>query len=140
MSNSTVQVSVTEFRTLFPEFANTTKYPDTTLQIMLDVAQLYVSNKITPFVKENVQKHLIYLMAAHLTVGNSQIAAGNNTGGLISSAYIDTVTVTKQIPTLKSSLDAWLWQTTYGQQILALLKIQSTLGIYIGGQKENVFR
>lgn len=139
--NTTVTVSVAEFRRLFKQFQDTTLYPDELLQIILEVAQLYVSNKINCFVKEPVQKQLIYLMAAHLTVCNSKITSeGDSDGGLITSASIDKVSVTKQIPTLKSALDAWLWQTAYGQQLLALLKLQATVGIYFGGSKENVFR
>lgn len=137
---SVVQVSVNEFRSLFKQFENKTVYSDSFLKIMLDVAKLYISDKKNCFVKQTVQKQMIYLMAAHLTVCNSKATTGDSDGGLITSASIDKVSVSKQIPTLKSMLDAWLWQSAYGQQLSALLQIQATVGIYVGGTKENVFR
>lgn len=139
---ATVEISVAEFRQRFPAFSNTTKYPDETVQAMLDTAVVYIPQNKNPFVKETVIKQMIYLMAAHLLTQNVSISAGNAAGGLVQSASVDGVSVSKALPNsiTKTSLSYWLAQTAYGQQLLALMKLQATVGIYVGGQKENVFR
>ena len=140
--NMTIALSVAEFRTLFPAFSNTTKYPDATIQIMLDTAVVYIPNHVNKYVKDTVIKQLCYLMAAHLLTINGALAAGTGdaAGGIVSSAHIDSVSVTKAVPQSKNAFQYWLNQSAYGQQLLALLKLQSAVGIYFGGTRENVFR
>lgn len=139
---ATIQVSIAEFRTFFPAFQDTTKYPDSLVQVMLDTAVVYIPNHSNKYVKDNVIKQLCYLMAAHLLTINGALAAGTGdaAGGIVSSAHIDSVSVTKAVPQSKNAFQYWLNQSAYGQQLLALLKLQSAVGIYFGGTKENVFR
>lgn len=135
-----VQVNIAEFRQLFPAFNDTTKYPDNIVQIMLDTAQNYISANKNEYVKENVIKQMIYLMTAHLLIQNNNIASDNTDGGLVTSASVGGVSVSKAIPPNKTALSYWLSTTVYGLQLRALLRLQATVGIYKGGTKENVFR
>lgn len=138
---ATITVSVSEFRQLFPVFSNTTKYPDTLVQITLDTAIVYIPNQTNEFVKETVIKQMIYLLTAHMLVQNTAASAGNALGGgVVQSAHIDGVSVTKMTPPARTAFAYWLSSSAFGLQLLALLKMQATVGIYFGGTKENVFR
>lgn len=136
---ATVTVTVAEFRQRFPIFSNTEKYPDTVVQTMLDTAIIYVPNKTTCCKNEATVKEMICLMAAHLLAQNADTSSGG-TGGVIQSASVGGVSVTKMAPPAKTSFSYWLSSTPYGLQLLAMLKLQSVIGVYIGGTKENVFR
>lgn len=134
-----VNVSIAEFRQRFPIFSNTTKYPDTVVQTMLDTAIIYIPNRTTCCKNEATVKEMIYLMTAHLLVTSTDTATGG-TGGVVQSASVGGVSVTKMTPPAKTAFSYWLSSTPYGLQLLAMLKLQSTIGIYIGGTTENVFR
>lgn len=134
-----VNVSIAEFRQRFPIFSNTTKYPDTVVQTMLDTAIIYIPNRTTCCKSEAIVKEMIYLMTAHLLVSSTDTATGG-TGGVVQSASVGGVSVSKMAPPVKNMFSYWLAGTPYGQQLLAMLKMQSTIGVYVGGTKENVFR
>lgn len=134
-----VNVSIAEFRQRFPIFSNTTKYPDTVVQTMLDTAIIYIPNRTTCCKNEATVKEMIYLMTAHLLVTSTDTATGG-TGGVVQSASVGGVSVSKMAPPVKNMFSYWLAGTPYGQQLLAMLKMQSTIGVYVGGTKENVFR
>ena len=138
---ASVSVNIAEFRHKFPAFSDTTKYSDDFVQMMLDTAQLYISPEENCLVKPEIQKQMIYLMTAHLLEVNSKLANGDSTaGGQVASASVGGVSVSRAIPNNKSELDYFLNSTGYGIQLLALLSMLSAVGLYIGGQKENVFR
>lgn len=136
-----VTVTIAEFRQRFPAFSDTTLYSDEFIQNQLDVAQLYISPEPNCLVKPEIQKQMIYLMTAHLSELNSQLANGDaSAGGQIGSASVGGVSVSRITPQNKNSFEYFLNSTGYGMQLLALLDMLSVVGIYIGGQKENVFR
>ena len=139
---ATVEITTSEFRSRFPVFSDETKYSEDTVQAMLNTAVVYISPERNPFVKDCTLRQMIYLLAAHLMVQNNDVSKGNAQGGLVQSASIDGVSVSKALPNsiTKTSLSYWLAQSVYGQQLLALMKLQATVGIYVGGSKENVFR
>lgn len=137
---ATVTVSITDFRQRFPVFSDTTKYPDSLIQAMLDTAPVYISNKISCCRTEAIVKEALLLMTAHLVAINSPSTTESAGGGVIQSAHIGDVSVTKMAPPAKTSFAYWLSSTPYGLQLLALLKTQATIGLYIGGTAENVFR
>lgn len=134
-----VNVSVAEFRQRFPIFSSTTKYPDTLVQTMLDTAIIYIPNRTTCCKDEKTVKEMIYLMTAHLLATSTDTASGG-TGGVVQSASVGGVSVSKMAPPAKNMFSYWLAGTPYGLQLLAMLKMQSTIGVYVGGTKENVFR
>ena len=137
-----VEITTGEFRSRFPVFNNETTHTEDTIQAMLNTAVLYISPKPNRYVDECTLKQMIYLMAAHLTVQNNNAAAGNIEGGLVQSASVGGVSVSKALPraATNNNFDYWLTQSIYGQQLLALIKLQANVGIYIGGTPENVFR
>ena len=134
-----VVVTISEFRQRFPAFSNVTKYSDEFIQSMLDMAQTYISPQENCLVNKEVIKNMIYLMTAHLAQINSSLANGKGVGQ-ISSASVGGVSVSKVVPKNATELDYWLNLTPYGMQLLATLSSLSAIGIYIGGQRENVFR
>lgn len=134
-----VVVTISEFRQRFPAFSDTTKYSDEFIQSMLDMAQTYISPQENCLVNKEVTKNMIYLMTAHLAQINSSLANGKGVGQ-ISSASVGGVSVSRVVPKNTTELDYWLNLTPYGMQLLATLSSLSAIGIYIGGQRENVFR
>ena len=134
-----VVVTISEFRQRFPAFSDTTKYSDVFIQSMLDMAQTYISPQENCLVNKEVIKNMIYLMTAHLAQINSSLANGKGVGQ-ISPASVGGVSVSKVVPKNATELDYWLNLTPYGMQLLATLSSLSAIGLYIGGQRENVFR
>lgn len=136
-----VSVNIAEFRYKFPAFSDVTKYSDSFIQMMLDTAQLYISPEENCLVKPEQQKQMIYLMTAHLTDINSKLADGDSSaGGQVASASVGGVSVSNVVPNNRTDFEYFLNSTGYGKQLLALLGMLSAVGLYIGGQKENVFR
>ena len=136
-------LSVAEFRQRFPSFSDTTKYSDEFIQSQLDVAMLYISPDPNCLVTQCQQKQMIYLLSAHLVELNKSVASssGSSIGaGQVASASVGGVSVSKALPNNRTELDYWLNMTPYGMQLLALLSMLTGVGIYIGGQRENVFR
>lgn len=136
-------LTTSEFRSRFPAFSDETKYNEDLVQTQLYMAQLYISPEPNCMMKECLQKQAIYLMTAHLLEINGNIANGNGGSmgvGQVASASVGGVSVSKAIPKNKTDFEYWLNMTPYGMQLLALLDMLSVVGLYIGGQKENVFR
>lgn len=134
-----VVVTISGFRQIFPAFSDTEKYSDAFIQSMLDMAQTYISPQENCLINSATIKNMIYLMTAHLAQINSSLANGKDVGQ-ISSASVGGVSVSKVVPKNTTELDYWLNTTPYGMQLLATLSSLSAIGLYIGGQKENVFR
>lgn len=132
---STIWFNATSFRALFPAFANTTTYPDATLQIYWDTGTSYISDKYGycwprwPLARQTLA---LNQMAAHLAYLNTQIAAGKPTG-VLQGATIDKITVQLQPPPLTDQWSWWLNQSPYGQQLLALLQTAAVGGFFAGG-------
>lgn len=134
-----VVVTISGFRQIFPAFSDTEKYSDAFIQSMLDMAQTYISPQENCLINSATIKNMIYLMTAHLAQINSSLANGKDVGQ-VSSASVGGVSVSKVVPKNTTELDYWLNTTPYGMQLLATLSSLSAIGLYIGGQKENVFR
>lgn len=134
-------LSTAEFRQRFPSFSDETKYSEEFIQSQIDVAMLYISPGPNCLVTQCQQKQMIYLMTAHLSALNNSLANGDSSaGGQIASASVGGVSVSRALPNNRTELDYWLNMTPYGMQLLALLSMLTGIGIYIGGQRENVFR
>jgi Protein of unknown function (DUF4054) len=120
------------FRALFPAFANTTIYPDSTIQLFWTTATAYITapgrcsySALTPAQRtlalNQMTAHLLYL---------SGLAVAGNTPGVVVGATIDKVSVTIQPPPEPNQWQYWLNQSPYGQQLLALLQVVSVGGFY----------
>lgn len=135
------------FRAQIPLYANTTDYPESTLQVWWNTAISYISpgqsyawweanqtsgNDNTP------QQSAINLMMAHLIFLSNLIASGKIRpgGDIVTSATIDKVSVTLEPPPIKSQWQWWLSQSPFGAQLLALLYLKSVGGFYVGGLPE----
>lgn len=135
-----VNVSVSEFRQWFSEFADVSKYPDAVLQADLEQAQCYVSPTNFGPLKNGCRKLAIYLMLSHLQTLGSMLTSGQTQAGFTSSTTIDKVSVTRTPPPFKGQLSYWLNLTQYGSRLLALISVKTGLGFYFGGEYEKVFR
>lgn len=132
-----VVVTVNDFRQAFPEFSDTTSYPDALLQRFLTWAQAYISTQ-SFYIKDNIRLLLIQLMAAHLITlseidpqTHTVVSMGGVAGAEV-SASVGGVSVSKQGQISKDSLEQWLQSTGYGQQYLAILQAHN-LGMYFVG-------
>jgi len=76
------------------------------------------------------------LLTAHLAWLFTKTLPGG-TVGIVNSASEGSVSVGMAIPPFKSGWQYWLSQTPYGQQLWALLMVQSAGGLYVGGSPER---
>lgn len=142
---SNVVVSLAEFYEEFPEF-KTAEYSNICLRAFRQ-SKLFISTHNCGRLTDEQRKAAIYLMTAHLSLlyqrNMTAAASGNATGGaggLVASASVGEVSVGyQQIPTGNDMFDYWLATTPYGQQLLALLSMLSSVPFYFGGSLERVF-
>ncbi len=120
------------FRALFPAFANTTTYPDSTIQNYATTATAYISTGYSrcyggmtaaqrALALNQMTAHLLYL---------SGLAVAGNTPGVVTGAAVNKVSVAIQPPPEPNQWQYWLNQSPYGQQLLALLQVASVGGFY----------
>jgi len=133
-----------KFREMFPVFGCPNVYSNDYIQLRWDIATCFVSDvdcgHLSGACRENA---LLYVTAHVIQLENAANGvAGNNPAaqaGVISSATIDKVSVTVQVPpgSDKSKFSWWLSQTPFGQMALALLSAKAVGGLYIGGLPER---
>lgn len=127
------------FRAMFaPAFSDTTLYPESQLANFFSRATSYISPEDYGFLQSADRTQALYLMAAHLQALSTMIAQNNGaSGGFVTQATIDKVSVTLQAPPAKSQWQWWLNMTPWGQQLLALLGVASAGGWLVGGLPER---
>lgn len=130
------------FRTQFPEFSNVTQYPAAVLANFFAMAQIFISDAGSPCntLSGNQLQLALNQLTAHLTAlsGQAQIGVpGSQQGGFDVSASIGEINVSKLSPPAKDSWDFWLYQTMYGQMLLALLSALAVGGLAVGGIDER---
>lgn len=132
-------LDIATFRLLFPAFADETKFPDPYIQAQWDMATSYLGSVDGCLFGGAELQTALNLMTAHLMQLNVLIAAGGSagTGGVLTGATIDKVTVTMAPPPFKNGWAWWLEQTPYGAQLWALLTMKSAGGFYAGGLPER---
>lgn len=133
-----IPFNIPDFRTLFPAFGKSCVYAsDSILDMYFATATLYISD-IWPNCSNGMslaqQTQALYLMTAHLL--QLQMNANKNIAGNVESASIDKVSVTVKLPEFKNQWQWWLNQTTYGQNLWALLQTVAVGGFYVGGRPE----
>lgn len=127
--------NVTDFREQFPQFAATPP-TDATLQSYFNTAGSYIENSNYGFLANLDRALALNLMTAHIAAMMAIIAAAGAAGatvGVVTGATIDDVAVTLEPPPAKNGWQYWLAQTPYGQQLWALLTVQSAGGWFVGG-------
>ncbi len=133
---ATITFDIDKFRLQFPEFSNVITYPDVMLQMYWDMATCYVSDEDYGCLSGSCRELALNLMTAHLV----EIGTGTTSGdapAFVSSATVDKVSVSTVPPPQRDQYEWWLSLTSYGQQLLALLKAKSVGGCYIGGSPER---
>ncbi len=121
------------FRQQYPAFANTTTYPQATLQQYFTTSGLFVQNVNYGWLSyAGATLTGLYLLTAHLAQLAMLVAAGQ-TPGIETSATVDKISVTMDPPPKPNQWQWWLNQTAYGQQLLAMLQAQSVGGMYVRG-------
>lgn len=133
------------FRAQCPEFSVAAKYPLATLELYWDMAAMFIDTEDFPCRTLNGKQlgFAVNYLAAHLltltppATNGQTMATGQEQGGFQTSATIDKVTVSKLAPPAKDAWDWWLYQTPYGQALLALLKLLAVGGFSIGGLPER---
>ena len=129
-----VDVTVATFRASLPEFANTTKYPDAYIQRFITQSTMFITTD-SGIIKDDVRVLAIEYMTAHLITLAAIDGAGNtvsdgNTGGVLTSASIDSVSVAFQAVIAKDAFEQWIQSTPYGKMYWALLSANMPTGVY----------
>lgn len=129
-----VSVTVSDLRSAFPEFSDTTKYPNGYIERFITMATMYIST-VSGVIRDDVRKLAIEYMACHLMTlsavdgqGNSQ--GDGNAGGVLASAHIESVSVAFQTVLAKDSFEQWIQSTPYGKMYWALLSANTPTGVY----------
>lgn len=132
---SQVVVTVADYRQAFPEFSDEEQYTDAYLERFLTQAQSYISTynfRIRP----EVRLLAIQYMAGHLitlfgTQGQNNGGLGDNTAGsIITSAHIDSVSVSMQAPIASNAFAQWIQTTPYGKAFWALMTANNPVGVF----------
>lgn len=123
------------FRALFPAyFPVTAQFLPAMIQAYWDVATAYVSDRTggcyVGGMSVKQQTLALNLMTAHLLY-LSGLAQSGNTPGVVTGATIDKISVTLQPPPAPNQWQWYLNQSSYGQQLLALLQVASVGGVYV---------
>lgn len=125
------------FRAQFPAFANTTTYPESTLQGYWTTGTAYINENGGPgWCKSAQLQRALDLMCAHLAQIATQLANGQPIG-VMSAATEGSVSITLQPPPVKSAFGYWLSTTPYGNELRMLLDIVASVGFYVGGSGER---
>jgi hypothetical protein len=133
---SKFEFDVTFFRLNFPEFANSTTFPDATLQRYWNTAITFISNENYGALCGDDRFWALNLATAH--VAKLAVNQANNTpSGITQSATIDKVSVTLVPPPVKTQFQWWLNLTPYGQELAMILQVHSAGGFHIGGLPEG---
>lgn len=136
-----ITLTVDQFRTDFPEFADTVKYTDQSLSGFINQATCYIStSNIHGPLRDESRKLGIELMTAHLQTIQDRILSGQTSTGQIAATSIDSVSVSLVAPPNRTQFQYWLGLTPYGQRYLALLSAKAPAGFYFGGSNQRLLR
>lgn len=116
--------TVSKFRTDFPQFADTTKYPDAQVQFRLNLADVLMSESLYgatmfPYVVELYVAHYMALFAQDQR-STAAGGSGGNASGVQSSKSVDKVSVSYD-NSMTLNPDAGFWNNTrYGAEFYQL--------------------
>lgn len=127
MSNNVSLPAAEQFRSDFPQFADTTKFPDSQINFRLGLADLLLSEKLTgvklfPYFVELFVAHYLTLYAGDSAAAAMGGASGS-TSGVTASKSVDKVSVSYDNgSTLNPSAGFWNY-TRYGAEFWQLLSM-----------------
>jgi hypothetical protein len=129
-------MDITAFRTEFPEFADTTAYPDSQLSFWASVAELQMDRDrwgYDPLAPTDMYRTGVKLYVAHEIViarqNVSYAAVGGNPGqhgGIANSKSEGQVSIGFDSSTQTEKDAGWWNRTTYGIQYVRLMRIFGT--------------
>ena len=123
-----MQFDVTEFRELFPAFADTAQYPDAVLSGYFSSAVCTLGEVwgVTA-----CSLRALYLLTAHFAALSGMVVSGGVTVGPVTSSTVGGVSVTISGPTVRNAWQGWLSNTPYGIELWAMLSVRSAGGWHI---------
>lgn len=139
---TTIALNLTNFRAMFPAFANTTTFPDAMVTLYWGAACDYIeADDCVAFMLNGTARELALMqMTAHLMELGAKAAKGIDVGP-IENSKVDKIDVKLAQRPATNMWQWWLSSTAYGKQLLGLLEVSSVGGLYIGGSPERaVFR
>lgn len=132
-------LDIAYFRTLFPSFADTTKFPDAQLDAQWTAATGFLGDYDGCLLNGEPLQLALNYMTAHLLQSFVLIQEGgpSATVGVVIAAHIDKIQVQMAPPPIKSAFQYWLFTTPYGRYLWGLLSMKAAGGFYIGGLPER---
>lgn len=127
-----IELDISKFRELFPAFSDQSKYPTVTIEMKWEVATCYISDLDCGRLKSSCRQYAIFLMMAHLLYIDDCISAGIKLNPTTSVSEGKVSASFAAFPS-EGSWDFWLGQSSYGQQLVALLSSVAAGGYYVGG-------
>ncbi len=113
-------VTVTTFRTRFPEFSDDTAFPDARIQLFIDDAKEdFDGTKLREVISDRITE---YLAAHYLAVGTSSEQGDASNAGPVASKSEGELSVSYAVTAASVGSDAYYQSTIYGQQYLTLLR------------------
>ena len=132
-----VTLDITEFRAMYPAFADVTKYPDSVITLAFNKSTIFIKNETNECLGDSELETILYLVTAHLLAVETK-AKANSSGGLIASSAVDKISVSLVAPSNTDEFNYFFNQSAYGQELLALLSLLAVGGFYIGGSPETL--
>ncbi len=123
-----INLNENDFKLNFPEFKDAEN-----VEFCLERAKCYLSSNGNKFLTGEKYKLALYLFAAHFLVLQKNIAEGQLSAGLPSSASINSVSISMVPPSSSGAFEYWLNQTQYGAELLALLEHEAPVPLLLGG-------
>lgn len=114
-------ITIADFRTRFPEFADETEYPDARIQLFIDDSVEDIGSDENRWCGKYDRAQAYYV--AHLLFSGTKTEAGDtgSSVGPISSKTAGGVSVTRAtVAKDRSDNDDWLSSTPYGMQFLVI--------------------
>lgn len=134
-----VTLNISDFRSLYPDFADVSIYTDLLIEDNFDFATMYIKNETNCRIDIHKLTRMLYLMTAHLLSLNVENPNESDevTNGNVTSASIDKISVSINTLQTKTAFQHFLNSTKYGAQLLSLMGLLSIGGFSVGGLPER---
>lgn len=126
--------TVSDFRRDFPQFADTTKYPDPVIQFRLNLADTLIDGSamgdMLPYLVELFVAHYMVLYAAD-SASEAVGGAGGASSGVVASKSVDKVSVSYDNSSTLNA-DAGFWNySRYGAEFYQMLMLFGYGGVQL---------
>lgn len=134
---TTHTLDLATFRTLFPVFADATKYPDVLIQTWYTVAGEYIGlDDYCAGLNGTTLDLALMQLTAHLMWSSVLLSGNKGAPMILTSATVDKVSVSTLPPPVKDGWSYWLNTTPYGTMLWGLLSMKAAGGWVYGGSPE----